>query len=89
MGANLAVFDLAFVEHLDQGRAGNAEHVGCFLGGQFGMNWDHRNGVSATHSLRIPTSILTAEAGSTTVSSSGRSDYSESKRSLRAKPGGE
>jgi hypothetical protein len=38
MGSNLPVFDLAFVQHLNERRPRNAQHVGCLLGGQFRVN---------------------------------------------------
>ena len=50
--AYAAIFDLAFVEKLDQRRPRDVEHVGGFLRGEFGVDRDQCNCVSARHFLQ-------------------------------------
>jgi hypothetical protein len=89
MGANPAIFDLAFVEQLNERRPRDAEHVGSLLGRQFGVYRDHRDRVSATHFVEDSDQHLEGENGEYDRLIFGCSDDPEAKRGLRAKPGGE
>ena len=89
MQRNLPEFDLAFVQHLNQGGPRNVEHVGCFLGGQFGVNRDDRNGVSAAHFVEDSDQHLEGGSGEHHCFIVGRSDDPKPKRGLRSQPGGQ
>jgi hypothetical protein len=70
MGADLPIFNLPFVQELNQGRPRDVQHVRCLLRSEFLM--DRNQGVTALPraiSSKIRASILTADAGIRNISS--------------------
>jgi hypothetical protein len=52
MSTYFAESDLAFIQKLNQRRAGNIERIGCFLSSQFSLHGNEGSGISLGHFLK-------------------------------------